>query len=168
LTVLIRQAKPSDLPALVEILNPFITDTAITFDTEAYSTETRQPWFAQFGANGRYQCFVAEMDKVIVGYANSGPLRPKKAYDTSVEVSIYKDKLCTVRGIGSALYEALFAALLKQDVHRAHALITLPNNESVALHQKFGFKEVGLLDEAGRKFRKYHSVYWMEKKFNLP
>ena len=163
--LVIRHALQSDLSTIVAILNPYIKETAITFDTEPYTIETRQPWFDQFNNDSRYQCFVAVLDDTVVGYANSAPLRPKKAYDTSVEVSIYKAKDCTVKGIGNALYSALFRALESKDVHRAHGVITLPNEGSIALHQKFNFEGVGILSEAGRKFGKYHSVYWMEKKF---
>jgi phosphinothricin acetyltransferase len=100
-----------------------------------------------------------------LGYANSGPLRPKAAYDTSVEVSIYRSPKYKEPGLGSLLYQTLFDRLAKEDVHRAHALITLPNEASIALHKKMGFYQVGQLNEAGRKFNAYHSVLWMEKKF---
>lgn len=163
MTPLIRRAQPQDLNSMVRILNHFIENTAITFDTQPYSTESRQPWFAQFSSRGRHRCLVAEVDGEIIGYANSGPLRPKAAYDTSVEVSVYTAHDSQRRGIGSELYQALFTELSKEDVHRAHALITLPNAKSVRLHKKFGFCEVGTLHEAGRKFDRYHSVYWMEK-----
>ncbi|WP_196158898.1 GNAT family N-acetyltransferase [Reinekea sp. G2M2-21] len=162
---LIRPAELADLPGMVHILNPFISETAITFDTEPYTVDTRRPWFSQFSKTGRHRCVVAEVDGRIVGYANSGPLRPKRAYDTSVEVSIYKARDFHEIGLGSALYDRLFSELAEEDVHRAHALITLPNEASVAIHSKFGFKEVGTLTEAGRKFGQYHSVYWMEKHF---
>lgn len=160
----IRTARLTDLSELVEILNPYILQTSVTFDTKPYSVDSRRPWFNQFSEKGRHQCLVAELDGQVVAYANSAPLRPKAAYDTSVEVSIYKAKSCDIRGIGSKLYEALFNRLAKEDVHRAHALITLPNEVSIKLHEKFQFKPVGTLDQAGRKFGQYHSVYWMEKK----
>ncbi|MDN3647677.1 N-acetyltransferase family protein [Reinekea marina] len=162
--VTIRHIEEKDLSAVVSILNPFIEDTAVTFDTLPYSTETRLPWFNQFGHSGRHQCLVAEVDSKVVAYANSGPLRPKAAYDTSVEVSIYKASNVNHKGLGSVLYEALFDRLEKEDVHRAHALITLPNSASIGLHKKMGFYEVGILNEAGRKFDQYHDVLWMEMK----
>lgn len=163
----IRNAKQNDLAQVVDILNPFILETAITFDTEPYSAVSRLPWFQQFSTTGRYRCLVAEDDKNgIIGYACSGPLRPKRAYDTSVEVSIYKSRNASEPGVGSTLYESLFALLAEEDIHRAHALITLPNEASVAIHKKFGFREVGVLNEAGRKFGKYYSVMWMEKHIN--
>jgi len=165
LSIIIRPIQLTDLPAIVAILNPFIETSATTFDTEPYTVTTRLPWFHQFKDTGRYRCFVAETpDGELLGFANSGPLRPKRAYDTSVEVSIYRSPERTVSGLGSLLYAELFTALAGEDVHRAHAVITLPNKASIGLHQKFGFYEVGTLNEAGRKFGRYHDVFWMEKR----
>jgi phosphinothricin acetyltransferase len=166
-TLKIRNITESDLPQVVDILNPFILRTAITFDTNPYTSESRFSWFQQFKELGRHQCLVAEKDGKIIGYANSGRLREKQAYDTSVEVSIYKAQESNEPGLGTRLYSALFDKLSREDIHRAHALITLPNEASLALHKKFGFYEVGTLHEAGRKFDQYHSVFWMEKRLNV-
>lgn len=158
--LLIRHIEVTDLAAVIDILNPFIDESAVTFDTQPYSAETRMPWFNQFSDTGRYQCLVAEENGKLVGYANSSPLKEKAAYETSVEVSVYS---CGQRGVGSQLYQALFERLSNEDIHRAHALITLPNEASIGLHQKFGFQQVGILNEAGRKFGRYYSVAWLEK-----
>lgn len=163
-TPLIRNAVKADLEAIVAILNPYILETAITFDTEPYTMESRLPWWHQFANKGRHQCLVAVQDGSIKGYACSAPLRPKKAYDTSVEVSIYQPLDKAIRGLGSLLYKDLFERLATEDVHRAHALVTLPNDKSYQFHKKFGFNEIGVLNEAGRKFDRYHDVCWMEKK----
>ena len=160
----IRPIEASDYNSIVNILNPFIENTAVTFDTSPYTVESRQSWFNQFRQTGRHQCLVAEAAGSIVGYANSSALRPKAAYDTSVEVSIYRAPNYREPGLGTLLYQALFDRLSEEDVHRAHAVITLPNDASVALHKKMGFYDVGVLNEAGRKFGQFHSVLWMEKK----
>lgn len=163
--MIIRHANEDDLSQIIAMLNPFIEKTAITFDTLPYTPDTRLPWFTQFDTSGRHQCLVAvDQNDRIIGYANSAPLRPKAAYNTSVEVSVYRLSADKFRGVGSELYAALFERLRHEDVHRAHALITLPNAASIALHKKFDFYEVGTLHEAGRKFNQYHDVYWMEKR----
>jgi phosphinothricin acetyltransferase len=162
--LIIRPIATQDYQSIVDILNPFIKKTAVTFDTAPYTVESRQSWFNQFKVTGRHQCLVAEFEGRVVGYANSSALRPKAAYDTSVEVSIYRCPSYKEAGLGSLLYSSLFERLANEDVHRAHSLITLPNDASVALHKKMGFYDVGLLDEAGRKFGHFHSVLWMEKK----
>ena len=100
----------------------------------------------------------------MVGYATSSPFRGRAAYDPSVETTVYVADGLTRRGIGSRLYHALFASLGKEDVHRAYAGITLPNPASLALHRRFGFQPIGVYDEVGRKFGRYWSVEWLEKK----
>ena len=87
----------------------------------------------------------------------------KKAYDTSVETTIYCAPEATGRGIGSALYTALFDALRDEDLHMAVAGITLPNAASVALHERFGFVQAGLMHAIGRKFDQYWDVGWYER-----
>lgn len=164
--LIIRPISSKDYESIVNILNPFIEKTAVTFDTTPYTVETRQPWFKQFNELGRHQCLVAEFEGRVVGYANSSALRPKAAYDTSVEVSVYRCPSYNEPGLGSLLYYSLFERLSNEDVHRAHCLITLPNDASVALHKKVGFYDVGVLNEAGRKFGTFHSVLWMEKRLN--
>ncbi|MEO3976153.1 GNAT family N-acetyltransferase [Streptomyces sp. CAU 1734] len=99
----------------------------------------------------------------VLGYATSSPLRPKAAYDTSVEVSVYCAPEAAGRGIGSLLYRALFAALEGEDVHRAYAGIAGPNEASARLHAWFGFRPVGTYREVGRKFGRYWDVTWYEK-----
>jgi phosphinothricin acetyltransferase len=97
-----------------------------------------------------------------VGYACSSRFRPKPAYDTSIEVTVYLHPKATGSGIGTALYERLFAELKDEPLHRAYAVIAVPNPASVALHRKFGFAEVGTLTQAGRKFDQWWDVLWME------
>lgn len=159
--LLIRPIQLADLAEVVEILNPFIVNSSVTFDTQPYTAETRIPWFEQFSERGRHQCLVAVLNGKVVGYANSSKLKEKAAYETSVEVSVYSNG---PRGLGRKLYQALFDRLSQEDIHRIHALITLPNEASINLHHKWGFNEVGILHEAGRKFGQYYSVCWLEKR----
>lgn len=99
----------------------------------------------------------------ILGYATSSPHRPKPAYGTSVETTVYVAPDAGRRGIGSLLYDALFEALAEQDVHRAYAGITQPNEASRRLHARFGFRYIGTYHEIGRKFGRYWDVAWYEK-----
>lgn len=99
----------------------------------------------------------------LLGYATSSAFRPKAAYATSVEVTVYCAPHAGGRGIGTLLYEALFAELAKEDVHRAYAGITQPNPASARLHARFGFRPVGVHTEVGRKFGRYWDVAWYQK-----
>ena len=165
----VRTAEPRDLPDLVRIYNHYVLTTAITFDIEPYTVETRRPWFDGFSGEGPHRLLVAEVAERPVGYASSGVFRAKAAYARSVESTIYLDPACTGRGIGSALYAALLDALCaEKSVHRAYAGIALPNPGSIALHERAGFRRVGTLREVGFKFDRYWDVSWFEKNVARP
>ena len=162
-TITIRPARDSDLGAMTEMYNYYVRETPITFDIAEVSLESRREWLSHYGETGRYRMLVAERDSVLLGYAGSSKLRPRPAYDTSVETTIYVAHDQRGLGIGSLLYTALFDLLAREDLHRAYAGITLPNDASVALHHKFGFTDIGVYHEVGFKFGRYWDVGWYEK-----
>ena len=163
----IRPFHSADIEALTKIYNRYVLDTTITFDLEPYTVEQRQTqWMCHYSDTGRYRLIVAEIDGLVAGYSSSSKLRYKAAYDPSVEVSIYLSQQFQRVGIGSLLYESLFQQLRTEDVHRVYAGITLPNEPSLAFHQKFDFVEVGRFHEVGRKFGQYWDVVWLEKKMH--
>jgi phosphinothricin acetyltransferase len=106
---------------------------------------------------------VAEESGSVLGYAGTMRWRPKAAYDTTVETTIYCDPQAMGKGIGSRLYGALFEALREEDIHRFVAGYTVPNPASAALHARFGFRAVGIFPEVGRKFGRYWDVAWSER-----
>jgi phosphinothricin acetyltransferase len=159
----IRAARDSDLARLTEIYNYYVVNTPVTFDVEPYTVERRGPWFRQFDTKGRYRLLVAEEDAGVMGYAGTMKFRPKAAYETTVETTIYCAPEAVGRGIGGGLYEALFEELRDQDIHRFVAGYTLPNPATASLHERFGFKVVGVFSETGRKFGKYWDVCWTER-----
>jgi len=159
----IRRVRASDLEAVTRIYNHYVRETPVTFDIEPVEVEARRPWLLQFAERGRYQCFVAEDDGNVVGYAGSVRFRAKAAYDTSVETTIYLAPAARRKGLGRSLYEDLLGSLAKEDIRRILAGITLPNDASIALHERFGFERVGVFREVGRKFGRYWDVLWMER-----
>jgi|HubBroStandDraft_3_1064219.scaffolds.fasta_scaffold05833_3 phosphinothricin acetyltransferase len=164
----VRPARREDLPRLTEIYNHFVLHTPVTFDLEPYTVERREPWFDQFSPAGRYRLLVAEDAGEVVGYAGTIRFRPKAAYETTVETTIYCHPATTGKGVGSRLYAALFAAIAEEDVHRVVAGYTLPNPASQALHERFGFRPVGIFSAIGRKFGRYWDVAWTERPARLP
>jgi len=158
----IRSAAPADLPALVGLYNGYVATSPCTFDVEPFPVEARRPWLEQFAAQGRYRLLVAEEERLL-GYAGSLRFRDKRAYETSIETTVYVAPDQHGKGIATRLYSALFEALRGEDVHRALAGITLPNDASIRLHERFGFRRVAHFTEQGRKFGKYWDVCWMEK-----
>ena len=161
--IMIRWAVEADIPQINNIYNHYIRETPITFDIDEKTEEDSAYWLQKLGPSGRHQCFVAVRGDTVLGWACSGAYRPKAAYGTSVEVSVYLDPKAGGQGLGSALYARLFDALIGEDVHRALAGVTLPNDASLALHKRFGFTEVGTYSEVGRKFDTYWDVMWLEK-----
>ena len=131
---------------------------------EPFVVGGRTQWFNQFSESGPYRLLVAEQDDAVVGYASSTQFKPKAAYSTSVETSVYIDHGQTGQGIGLALYAALLEALVDEpSVHRAYGGTALPNPESIALYERLGFTLVGTYREVGFKFDQYWDVSWFEK-----
>jgi phosphinothricin acetyltransferase len=159
----IRPATRADLARITEIYNYYVENTPVTFDVEAYTVEQREAWFAQFGATGRHRLLVAEEAGRVMGYAGTTRFRPKAAYETTVETTIYCSPEAVGKGVGRQLYANLFDVLKSEDIHRFVAGYALPNAASEALHRRFEFKKVGVFSENGRKFGKYWDVCWTER-----
>ncbi|MEU9114787.1 N-acetyltransferase family protein [Streptomyces sp. NPDC048483] len=173
--VQVRAGDEADLEALTELYNHYIRETSITFDTEPFTPEQRRPWLLSHPKDGPHRLLVAQETGAspdgavpppagpLLGYATSSAFRPKAAYAPSVEVTVYCAPHAAGRGIGTLLYTALFEALATEDVHRAFAGITQPNEASNRLHTRCGFRHVGTYTEVGRKFGRYWDVAWYQK-----
>ena len=162
-TAVVRHAEPRDAGALNEIYNRYVLTSAISFALTPVTEAERLDWLAEHPPRGPHRVVVAEERGRVVGFASSSRYRSREAYATSIESSVYVSDGWTSRGIGSSLYEFLFASLVEEDLHRAYAGITMPNPVSVALHRRFGFEHVGTFREQGRKFGRYWDVAWFEK-----
>ena len=102
-----RSVRPSiaDLPALTDIYNHYVVNTAITFDLRPFAPEERRPWFDEHLTTGRHRLLVAADESgAILGYATTSRWRPKAAYDTTVEASVYCRAKSVGRGCGTELY----------------------------------------------------------------
>ena len=162
--LIIRAAERGDLPALTALYNHYIEHTVITFDLQPWTVEQRTEWFGHYAETGPHRLLVGERAGEVVGYAGSSMFRPKAAYGRSVETSIYLRHDRVGQGDGTRLYEALFAVLARETVHRAYAGVSLPNDGSIKLHRRLGFESVGVFREVGYKFDRYVDVEWLERK----
>ena len=163
----VRPAVEDDLAPLTDIYNHYVLHTAITFDLVPFAPEERRPWFDAHASDGRYRLIVAEDAGEIVGYATTSRWRPKPAYDTTVESTVYCRHDSMSRGIGPLLYRSLFALLEREDVHQIVAGVALPNEPSVRMHERLGFKPVGVFSQVGRKFDRFWDVAWFERPLHL-
>jgi 2-haloacid dehalogenase len=159
----VRSERDGDAAALIEIYNHYVAHTAVTFDLDPIPTTAAAAFFASYSHTGRHRLLVATRAGRVVGYATSGQLRSRAAYDSSIEATVYLHPDEGGRGIGSMLYQQLFADLASEDLHRAYAVIALPNEASVSLHRRFCFTAIGTMHEVGRKHDKWWDVLWMER-----
>lgn len=161
----VRPATAADLARITEIYNHYIVHTPATFDLEPWTATQREEWFTHYDDDGPHRVFVAEEAGSALGAAWSSSYRPKRAYDTTVETSVYCAPEATGRGIGRALYTTLFAILAEEPgLHRAIAAITQPNEASMALHRSFGFTTAGTTTQVGFKFDQYWDVTLLERR----
>ena len=113
--------------------------------------------------NDIYHALVAELDGAVAGFAFNHAFRAKPAYRRATETTVYAAADHQARGIGGALYAELFRRIESTDLHRAYAVIALPNPRSIALHRRFGFTRIATFSEVGYKFNKYIDAAWFEK-----
>ena len=160
---MIREATFSDAKAIAEIYNYYILNTVITFEFDPITPQEIMHRMEKYKEVGPY--LVCEEDDEIIGYAYVSKFRERPAYEHSVESSIYLKNGCGGKGLGTRLY----AELLSQVALQRHTIIggiALPNEASVKLHEKCGFKKVAHFSEAGRKFGKWIDVgFWQKNGF---
>ena len=161
---IIRLATKDDAAGMLEIYAPFILNSGITQETEVPLVEDFQqriisnleerPWL------------VCEINNEIAGYAYAGKHRDRKGYQWCTEPSVYISEKYFGFGIANALYTALFNILKIQGYVNAYAVITLPNDRSIAFHKKFGFDYLTTYKKIGYKLGQWHDVGWMQYEVN--
>lgn len=158
--MIIRLAKSVDIPAILAIYAPFITDSTTSFEYEV-------PTLAEFTdrvttIQQQFPYLVVEVDGRVLGYAYASVHRARTAYQWSVETSVYIHPDGHRQGLARQLYTTLFSLLRRQGYYNAYAGITLPNPASEAFHQSMGFEPVGVYRNIGYKMGAWHSVVWLQ------
>jgi len=159
----LRPATALDAAPICAIYNPYVANTSISFEEDPVSEQEMARRIADVGAAG-LPWLVLEIDGRIAGYAYATRWRVRPAYRTSVESTIYLDPAFAGRGLGRLLYGALLDELRQRDVHMVIGGIALPNENSVALHEKLGFRKVAHFSEVGMKFGRWTDVGYWERK----
>jgi phosphinothricin acetyltransferase len=160
MTATLRLATRDDAPPIARIYGPFCESTAVSFESAAPTVDEMAARIAAITA--QYPWLVLENAGTIAGYAYASRHRERAAYAWSVDTAVYVEDGHRRRGVGRALYSALFAALRLQGYFKAFAGIALPNAPSVALHEAAGFGPVGTYRGAGYKHGKWHDVAWFQ------
>jgi phosphinothricin acetyltransferase len=156
----IRLIAPADAEAVAAIYRPFVDGSPTSFETAAPEAEEIRRRIRDLCV--RYPWLVFEAGGKTVGYAYACPHRARAAYRWCVEVSVYLAPEARRRGVGRALYGALFPVLRAQGYANAYAGITLPNPASIGLHTAMGFVPVGTFKRSGHKLGAWHDVAWLE------
>lgn len=164
----IRLANIGDARAIREIYEPYVEDTAVSFEYEVPGIQEFEKRIQNTLLN--YPYLVAVENNQIVGYAYAGAFHVREAYRHSAELSVYLEKNHRKSGIGKALYDKLEEYLLLQNVYMVHACIASPDqidehltDDSERFHEKMGFKLAGRHERCGYKFGKWYSMIWMDK-----
>jgi L-amino acid N-acyltransferase YncA len=159
--ILVRTATFHDLPAMTVIYNDIIINTTAVYDYDPHTIEMREQWFAAKQAQG-FPVFVAEENKVIVGFSSFGTFRTWAGFKNTVENSVYVAHEHRGKGIGKLLLPPLIDAAKELKIHAMVAGIDATNIVSLKLHEKFGFVEVAHFKEVGFKFDRWLDLVFME------
>ena len=159
---MIRPASPEDGTAICALYNHYIEHTTITFEETLLRPYEMEERIRKISAKYPYLVWEEEAGPgEINGYAYVNTWRERSAYRFAAELSIYVRDGLQGRGMGRKLMEKLLGEVRKTDIHGLIAGITLPNERSIALHEKFGFRKIAHFQEVGYKFNKWLDVgYW--------
>lgn len=157
---MIRPATARDAEAIVRIYNYYILNTVVTFEEQVVSANEMAKRVESV-QSAALPWLVSEQHNRVVGYAYAGQWHRRSAYRYSAECTVYLEPDATGRRLGTELYDALFPILRSKGVHTVIGGISLPNDASVALHEKFGMSKAAHYKEVGFKFNRWIDVgYW--------
>jgi phosphinothricin acetyltransferase len=158
--ITIRDARPADVPAIVEIYNESVESSTATFDTVPKTVQDYTAWLSAHDT--RHPVIVAEQHGAVVGWASLSAYSDRPAYNGTAEVSLYIRRTCWNRGIGTSLFSAIIERGRRADLHTVISRIAEGNDVSVSLHLARGFTTVGVMREVGKKFGRLLDVTIMQ------
>ena len=162
----IHIAKLDDAQGILDIYAPIVEQTIISFELAPPTVEEIQARIAK--TRLQYPYLVCKEDGVVAGYVYGSTFRSRPAYQWTVEVTVYVHPDFRRRNIARALYSALFDLLKVQGYVTAVAVIGLPNEGSVTLHEGLGFESVGVFERVGYKLGGWHPTGWWQYAINPP
>ncbi len=159
--VVIRAAERRDAEGIRTVYNHYVNESTALFDMVPRTLDEQVQWIDEH--SGVHPALVAELDGPIVGFGSLSSFRPRPAYSTTVEDSVYLLEGHQGRGIGRQLLEELLRSAEAHGFHSVIARITGANDASIALHAACGFETVGTEREVGRKFGQWLDVVEMQR-----
>ncbi len=156
----IRPATEADLAAITDIYNEAVQNTTATFDTETKTVEDRLAWYNAHGP--RHPVLVIEQEGQVAGWGSLSAWSDRRAYDSTVETTIYIAATHRGLGLGTKLNNALIETARENGFHTVIARITAGSDASIRLHERCGFEHVGTMKEVGHKFGQHLDVHVMQ------
>ena len=153
---MIRSVHIDDASALLDIYNYYVLNTTVNFDIDPLSLETFTDKINHIVSE--YPYIVYEENNEILGFAYGSRFRPRPAYNYTSESTVYVKHTAHGKQIGSKLYAELIRLLKETDLHTVLGVLTVPNEASINLHEKFGFEQVAHLKEVGLKFGEWQNI----------
>lgn len=164
---MIRNAKPDDLHAVLDIWNRAIRETVATFSSEEKTLDGLSQMLADRQANND-AFIVAEMDRKILGFASYKQFRVGNGYRFTFENTIYLNHEATGKGIGRNMLLWLEDHARDRGGHSMIAGVTASNTAAVAFHKRLGYADTALLPRVGYKFGQWHDLLLMQKLLSHP
>ncbi|MEM9181204.1 MAG: N-acetyltransferase family protein [Pseudomonadota bacterium] len=161
----IRRATVEDAEFIVETYRPFVDEHYASFEHTAPDAEEISKRITDAG--DLYPWLVAE-DDAPLAYAYASPHRTRAAYRSSVDTTIYAAPQARGKGVGKALYGALFDILTRQRYVMAFAGIVVPNAASIGIHSAMGFKLIGTYPNVGYKLGAWRDTQWWGRPLAQP
>ncbi len=160
----VRQAVLEDVPHIREIYNHYVLNSTVTFDEEPMSLSAMRKKLTTIDALG-FPFIVAESPSgQILGYAYVYPWKEKAAYRYTVENSIYLGPAATGKGLGRELLNELIMRSKAAGIREIIAVIADKGADaSIAMHEKFGFTEIGRMGKVGFKFDRWLGTVLLQK-----
>jgi L-amino acid N-acyltransferase len=157
-----RLATHDDAEPIRAIYNREVLGSTVTFDMVARTPEEQLAWMDEH--SGAHPAVVAVNDlEHVCGFGSLSPYRPRPAYRTTVEDSVYVDAGARGQGVGRGLLEELVRLAAAHGFHTVMARIVGGHEASIALHRACGFDLVGVEREVGRKFGRWLDVALMQR-----
>ena len=157
----VRLANLDDAEAIRAIYNPEVLESTVTFDLVPRTLPDQQQWLDEH--SGAHPAVVAEEGGLIVGYGSLSEYKPRPAYRTSVEDSVYVHRQHQGKGVGKLVLSSLLGLARDHGFHAVFARIVGGHEASINLHAGCGFEVIGTEREVGRKFGQWLDVVIMQR-----
>lgn len=157
----IRDARRSDVPAMLAIYAPFVEHTAVSFE---YDVPTEAEFARRLEEHqAAFPWLVCEENGRVMGYAYAGRAFERAAYGWNAEISCYLAPELRGRGVGRRLYACIEEILTRLGYYKLFAVVTSANAPSVAFHRALGFRDAACFRNVGYKQGGWYDVLWLEK-----